>query len=243
MTDFSVIREICGYRFKNAALLRQAFTHTSYANEHSPRGHGDSNQRLEFLGDSVLSTVISTYLYGNYPEYPEGSLSRFRASVVCEESLCRVAVDFGFGELLLFGHGELLGGGREKPSVLADCVEAVIAAVYLDSDYVTCAGFVLNGLGFIERIKEAAPNFVRDDHKSALQEWFRSPDVNISYTITGRSGPEHSPVFEAAVNVYRNGILLYSEKGAGGSKKAAEQDGARKVLEKISGGRPRPSGI
>lgn len=230
MTDLSRAQELIGYRFKNVSLLEKAFTHTSYANEHCANGHGASNQRLEFLGDSVLSTAVSTYLYRCYPGMAEGELSRLRSMIVCEETLYEVASFFCFGEFMRFGRGEMLTGGQKKISVLADCVEAVIAAVYLDSDYYTAEQFVLEKLGFSARIEKQAAGFDSSDNKSALQEYFHCPDVNISYEITGRSGPDHDPVFTAQVKVEKDGQLLCSESGSGRSKKAAEQAAAGLAL-------------
>ena len=231
MTDHTRAQELIGYRFKDVSLLNKAFTHTSYANEHCAGGHGDSNQRLEFLGDSVLSTAVSTYLYRNCPGMTEGELSRFRSMIVCEETLFEVASLFCFGDLILFGRGEMKSGGQKKASVLADCVEAVIAAVYIDSGYQTAEKFVLENLGFARRIDDQLQGLDFTDHKSALQEYFHCPDVIISYEIKGRSGPDHDPRFTAEVTVEKDGIKLCTETGEGRSKKAAEQAAAGLALE------------
>ena len=234
MTGFARVEELTGYSFSDSSLLRKAFTHTSYANEHSADGHRDSNQMLEFLGDSVLGLIISTYLYGKYPEMTEGKLSRFRSRIVCEETLCQVATEFELGDNILFGHGELLSGGKNKPSVLADCTEALIAAIYLDSDFSTVSGIVLENLGFRKRIEAAAKDFEAGDHKSAVQEYFGDPAYEVIYDITGRSGPDHSPVFSAEIRILKDGNILYKETGSGRSKKAAEQSAAGMILEIVN---------
>ena len=234
MPDFVRAQKLLGYSFSDVSLLERALTHTSYANEHSERGHWDSNQRLEFLGDSVLGLVISTYMYANYPGMAEGELSRFRSNIVCEETLYEVASVFCLGEFMLFGRGEILTGGSRKISVLADCVESVIAAVYLDSGFESACRFVLDNLGFRKRIDTAGSGFAFSDHKSALQEFFHDPAVQIYYSITGRGGPDHDPFFEAEVSVSRNGAPVCTARGKGGSKKAAEQDAAGKALAELN---------
>ena len=186
MPDFVRAQKLLGYSFSDVSLLERALTHTSYANEHSERGHWDSNQRLEFLGDSVLGLVISTYMYANYPGMAEGELSRFRSNIVCEETLYEVASVFCLGEFMLFGRGEILTGGSRKISVLADCVESVIAAVYLDSGFESARRFVLDNLGFRKRIDSAGSCFAFSDHKSALQEFFHDPAVQIHVENTNR---------------------------------------------------------
>jgi ribonuclease-3 len=231
MTGFKRVEELIGYGFSDEKLLKKAFTHTSYANEHSADGHRDSNQMLEFLGDSVLGLVVSTYLYENFPAMTEGMLSRFRSRIVCEETLGEVAREFDLGGFILFGHGEASGGGSGKVSVLADCVEALIAAVYLDSDFATVSRIVLDNFGFRQRIELAAGDYSKGDNKSELQEYYRDPSVSISYEIISRSGPDHDPVFEAEIRVEEQGQLLFKERGVGRSKKAAEQAAAGKVLE------------
>lgn len=230
MTDLLRFQELTGYRFSDEALLKLALTHTSFANERSRNGHGDSNQRLEFLGDSVLSTVISKYLYDEFPAMPEGKLSRFRAQLVCEKSLAEIATSLELGSFMRLGRGERQTGGAEKPSLLADCTEALIAAVYLDGGLEAAAAFVLERLGFARLIAEQAAYFGHSDFKTELQEFFRSPDVQIEYEITGTSGPDHAPVFNAEVRLCRDGKLFCRAAGSGSSKKAAEQDAAAGAL-------------
>ena len=231
MTDLARAQELIGYRFNDVTLLKKAFTHTSYANEHCALGHVDSNQRLEFLGDSVLSTAVSTYLFRNHPGMTEGELSRSRSIIVCEETLFEVASLFCFGDFMLFGRGEVLTGGRNKISVLADSVEAVIAAVYLDSDYYCAERFILKNLGFEERIASMTAASEQSDHKTALQEFFRDPEVHITYEIRGRTGPDHDPRFVAEVNVEKDGAVICTQTGSGRSKKAAEQEAAGAALK------------
>ena len=233
MTDLLRFQELTGYRFSDEALLKQALTHTSFANERSRNGHGDSNQRLEFLGDSVLSTIISRYLYDRFPSMPEGKLSRFRAQLVCEQSLAEIAASIELGSFIRLGRGERQSGGAEKPSLLADCVEALIAAVYLDAGMEAAAAFVLERLGFAELIASQAASFGHFDHKTELQEFFRTPDVQIEYEITGTSGPDHEPVFDAEVRLYRDGALFCRAAGRGNSKKTAEQDAAAGALRQL----------
>lgn len=233
MPDLTRAQTLLGYNFNDVSLLERALTHTSYANEHSKRGHWDSNQRLEFLGDSVLGLVISSYMYANYPELAEGELSRFRSNIVCEETLYEVASAFCLGEFMLFGRGEALTGGSRKVSVLADCVESVIAAVYLDSGFENACKFVLDNLGFRRRVDSASSGYAFSDHKSALQEYFHDPAVQINYSITARCGPDHDPLFEAEVSIFKNGTPVCTAFGKGGSKKAAEQDAAGKALAEL----------
>ncbi len=233
MTDLLRFQELTGYRFKDEVLLKLALTHTSFANERSKNGRGDSNQRLEFLGDSVLSTIVSRYLYDRFPSMPEGKLSRFRAQLVCEKSLAEIAASIELGSFMRLGRGERQSGGAEKPSMLADCVEALIAAVYLDAGMETATAFVLDRLGFAEIIAREAASFGHTDYKTELQEFFRTPDVQIEYEITGLSGPDHEPVFDAEVRLFRDGSLFCRAKGSGSSKKNAEQNAAAGALNEL----------
>lgn len=235
MTDFSRVQETIAYTFRDETLLKQALTHTSYANEHCPHGHTDSNQRLEFLGDAVLGLVTGAFLYENFPEMPEGELSRFRSKIVCEESLYQVAEDFSLGDFIMFGHGEMTGGGNRKQSVLADSVEAVIGAVFLDGGFDAAKTFILDNLGFALRIKDDPGSFTSRDNKTALQEYLNDPAYTIAYAITGRSGPDHDPVFEAEVTVSYDGLEICRARGTGKSKKAAGQEAAGKALDTVRG--------
>lgn len=214
-----------GYRFKNITLLQNALTHSSFANE---RWHDSlmSNERLEFLGDSILGMVVAEFLYRNYPDRPEGELTRMRADMVCETSLANVADQIGLGEHLLLGHGEEQGGGRTRTSILADAVESVIAASFLDGGMEPARKFIER---FIlcnvpeQRLRNA-------DYKTALQELVQQKKNQvITYELTGQSGPDHDKHF--AVQVLLNGSPIGF--GEGTSKKRAEQDAARNALEKL----------
>ena len=215
-----------GYRFQNITLLQNALAHSSFANE---RWHDSlkSNERLEFLGDSILGMVVAEFLYRNYPDRPEGELTRMRADMVCETSLAKVANQIGLGEHLLLGHGEEQGGGRARVSILADAVESVIAASFLDGGMEPARRFIER---FIlcnvpeQRLRNA-------DYKTALQELVQQKKNQvITYELTGESGPDHDKHF--VVRVLLNGAPIGT--GEGTSKKRAEQDAACNALEKMN---------
>ena len=212
-----------GYEFKNKKLLHTALSHTSYVNE--LKSGEPSNERLEFLGDSILGMITAYYLYRKYPDMPEGNMTKLRAELVCEKSLAQVGREIGLGGFLLLGKGEELCGGRERPSIIADAVEAVIAAMYLDGGREKVRQFIR------ERILSRADEYggSADDCKTALQELVQRTRGNIiEYRLTGESGPDHNKRFEAAV--YINGRSMGT--GTGRSKKDAEQNAARSALEK-----------
>ena len=211
-----------GYTFKNPKLLEAALTHSSYANENKKLG-AVSNERLEFLGDSVLGMTVSTLIYMSDPDMPEGQMTRVRAELVCEKSLAALAVGFGLGECLLLGRGEEKGGGRERPSILADAVEAVLAAIYLDGGLEPARTFVMEHLASqAERMQ--LENF---DYKTTLQEVVQEKiGQELSYHTTGESGPDHMKSF--TVEVRLNGAVL--GQGTGSSKKMAEQTAAKSAL-------------
>ena len=215
-----------GYRFQNITLLQNALAHSSFANE---RWHDSlkSNERLEFLGDSILGMVVAEFLYRNYPDRPEGELTRMRADMVCETSLAKVANQIGLGEHLLLGHGEEQGGGRARVSILADAVESVIAASFLDGGMEPARRFIAR---FIlcnvpeQRLRNA-------DYKTALQELVQQKKNQvITYELTGESGPDHDKHF--VVRVLLNGTPIGT--GEGTSKKRAEQHAACNALEKMN---------
>lgn len=211
-----------GYTFKNESLLLNALTHSSYANE--ARGSAISNERLEFLGDSVLSIIVSDYLYKQFGNLPEGELTKLRASLVCEKSLCVFSRELQLGGFLRLGKGEEKGGGRERDSILADAFEAVLAAMYLDSDLETARKFVMH---FILRELKHTDDEVFKDYKTALQEIIqRNPEEYVTYILTGESGPDHDKLFEVEVHLNSNVI----GKGKGKSKKQAEQMAAKQAL-------------
>ena len=214
-----------GYRFRNITLLQNALAHSSYANE---RWHDSlkSNERLEFLGDSILGMVVAEHLYRNYPDRPEGELTRMRADMVCENALAAIAGRIGLGEHLLLGHGEEQTGGRTRNSILADAVESVIAACFLD-------GGMDAARGFIDRfvLTDVPVRKLRNaDYKTALQELVQQKkNQQLTYKLTGESGPDHDKHFEVAVLLNGNTVGT----GTGSSKKRAEQDAARAAMEQL----------
>ena len=214
-----------GYRFHNISLLQNALTHSSYANE---RWHNSllSNERLEFLGDSVLGMLVAEYLYRNFPDRPEGELTRTRADMVCEQTLAAVANRIGIGEHLLLGHGEEQGGGRSRNSILADAMESVIAACFLD-------GGMEAALGIVQKfilVEVPVKKLHNTDYKTTLQELVqRKKNQTLIYALVGQSGPDHNKQF--VVEVSLNGSVV--GKGTGTSKKRAEQDAARDATERL----------
>ena len=213
-----------GYTFRNPALLGEALSHSSYANEHR-NARLNSNERLEFLGDSVLGFVTAEYLFAGHPDLPEGDLTRIRAALVCEQSLYEVARKLELGRYLKLGRGEEAGGGRERTSILADATEAVFAAVYLDGGIQAASALIHRVLLNAER--ESAVEERRRDYKTALQELVqRQADQVLSYRMVGEHGPDHAKVFSAEVLL--NGKSIGS--GSGHSKKEAEQSAARSAL-------------
>ena len=214
------LEEKLHYHFKNRDLLITALTHSSYANE--AKVPTKYNERLEFLGDSVLSLVVANYLF-RHSTRPEGELSRMRASLVSEEALFQFAKEIDLGAYLRLGRGEELGGGRERPSVVSDAFEAVIAALYLDGGMEAARSFILP---FITEGKTA-----EEDYKTRLQEVVqKNPEDKLSYAVTGESGPAHDKRFE--VTVLLNGSAMAA--GTGRSKKAAEQQAAKAALRKLN---------
>lgn len=211
------------YKFKNLSLLETALTHSSYANEKRNMGI-QSNERLEFLGDSVLGAVTAEYLFRTYPDKPEGELTRMRAALVCEQSLVQVARQLSLGNFLRLGHGEEMGGGRDRVSILADAVEAIIAAVYLDGGFDAAAGLV-------GRLVLEGKGSGISDYKTELQELVQKKGKSsIEYELTDSSGPDHNKTF--FVDVYINGKI--SGKGQGRTKKEAEQAAAKDAMETLN---------
>ena len=215
-----------GYRFKNITLLQNALTHSSYANE---RWHNSlmSNERLEFLGDSILGMVVAEYLYRSFPDRPEGELTRMRADMVCEKSLAAVAMRIDLGRHLMLGNGEEQGGGRNRDSILADAVESVIAASFLD-------GGMEAARQFIQRfvlVEVPVKKLHNADYKTALQELIQQKKNQVlSYALVGESGPDHDKRFEVEVSL--NGRVIGT--GSGSSKKRAEQMAAQSALENLA---------
>ena len=213
------------YTFRNRGLLEEALNHSSYANEH--RGSGIcSNERLEFLGDAILGFVTAEYLFKTYPRLPEGDLTRMRAALVCEQSLHEIAVHLKLGEYLKLGRGEEAGGGRQRQSILADAVEAVFAAIYLDSD-MDSVSRIIHAVLLDKASAHVAEE--RRDYKTALQELVqREEGSTLTYQLVGESGPDHNKQFTFQVLV--NGTA--AGQGSGHSKKEAEQAAARDALER-----------
>jgi len=215
-----------GYRFSNITLLQNALTHSSYANE---RWHDSlkSNERLEFLGDSILGMVVAEHLYKNFPDRPEGELTRMRADMVCETSLAVIAEKLDLGKHLLLGHGEEQGGGRTRASTLADAVESVIAACFLDGGMSAAERFIRQ---FV--LSSTDTGKLRNaDYKTALQELIQQKkNQTLTYTLVGESGPDHDKQFfvEVALNGQKIG------EGSGSSKKRAEQSAAQMAYEKLT---------
>lgn len=211
------------YKFNNINLLKNALTHSSYANE--VRNGITSNERLEFLGDSVLSIIVSDYIFNNFPKLPEGELTKLRASLVCEKSLCGFSRELDLGKYLLLGKGEEKGGGRERDSILADAFEAVLAAMYLDGGYEIARNHALR---FVLREIEHPEDDVFKDYKTVLQEIIqRNPEETVSYLLVDQTGPDHNKIFTVEVKLNSNTI----GKGSGKSKKQAEQMAAKQALE------------
>ncbi|MBR5405853.1 MAG: ribonuclease III [Oscillospiraceae bacterium] len=214
------LEEAVGYRFQEPALLTEALCHSSYANE--TRGALRCNERLEFLGDSVLSIVVSNHLFRN-TRLPEGELTKIRASLVCEKSLFEWAKRISLGDYLLLGHGEEQSGGRERPSILADAFEAVIAAIFLDGGMEPAAKHILRFLP--EQFDRPSEAF--HDYKTALQEVIQqNPEERVEYVLTGAEGPDHMKLFTVEVRLNSNVIGT----GTGRSKKIAEQMAAKEAL-------------
>ncbi len=213
-----------GYRFKNKNLLTEALTHSSYANEHKAK-HIKYNERLEFLGDAVLSIVVSDYIFKNCPELPEGELTKLRASLVCEKSLFEFAKKINLGQYLILSKGEKNNGGANRPSIVSDAFEALIAAIYIDGGIEPASKHILNFV--IPAIKNATNKKIRD-YKTTLQEIIqKNPGEQLEYVLVKESGPDHNKHFVVEVHLNSNVI----GKGGGKSKKEAEQQAAREALE------------
>ncbi len=222
--DFvTLVSEKLNYVFSDSKLLMQALTHKSFANENS--GKGEDNQRLEFLGDAVLGLVVAEALMERLPGATEGLLTPRRAALVNESSLAELARQISLGEIIRLGHGEEKNNGRDRPSILADAVEAVVGAVYLDGGYEVSKTFLLNWLKpMLEQVVSGA---FPDEAKTALQEVLQGRNANIPrYRIVGEEGPDHAKVFEVEITVDGNVLA----RGRGRSKKEAEKEAARRAL-------------
>ena len=218
------LEESIGYRFKNKLILKNALTHTSYANENNVQ----SNEKLEFLGDSILEFISSKYIYSKYPNLKEGEMTKVRADVVCEKSLYKVALKHNFSDFLYIGKSQIINDGNKRPSILADSVEAVIAAIYFDSGLEQAEKFIVENLK--DYIEIATKHVGMKDHKTVLQERLQiHGDVNINYEIIKESGPDHNKLFVAEVSCNNKKLAI----GEGKTKKAAEMEAAKKALENM----------
>ncbi len=225
MDNIRQLEEKISYSFNNKNLLKNAVTHSSYIKEH--RKGEKSNERLEFLGDAFFDAIIGEELYRIFPDKEEGFLSRTRAALVCEKSLAKAAVTLGVGDYMLLGNGEERSGGRNRESILADCMEAIIGAVYLDGGFEKVQKLVLEI--FRDAIEDARHGkYIITDYKTALQEKLQSRGItDIKYVLVSESGPDHDKTFEVELNV--DGRAM--SKGTGKSKKQAEQKAAESMLE------------
>ena len=222
--NFDELEKSIGYTFKDKRLLKKALTHTSYAYENKL----ESNEKLEFLGDSILEYISSKYIYNNYRNLKEGEMTKVRAEVVCEDSLYKVAKRHNFSDFILIGKSEANCGGNFKPAILADSIEATIAAIYFDGGLDAAEKFIIDNLK--EAIENSSKNVGMKDFKTVLQERLQEHgDVYIKYTVIKETGPDHDKVF--TVKVELNGKILAT--GEGRTKKHAEMDAARRALENI----------
>ena len=222
--EIKKVEKEIGYTFKQKELLKKALTHTSYAYEKKV----ESNEKLEFLGDSILEFISSKYLYQNYPNLKEGEMTKVRATVVCEKSLHKIAQKHNFSDFLYLGKSEQVTGGKNRPAILADSVEAIIAAMYLDGGLDKAEKFIIENLK--DEIEIATKHVGDKDYKTVLQEKLQEHgDVKIEYEITKEIGPDHNKSFEAQVSL--NGKVL--AKGKGKSKKEAHMQAAKKALEDL----------
>ena len=218
------LQDKIGYHFNNVSLLKEALTHSSFANEHRSQ-HIKYNERLEFLGDAVLSIVVSDYIFKNCPELPEGELTKLRASLVCEKSLYEFAKKIDLGNYLLLSKGERNNGGADRPSILSDAFEALIAAIYIDGGMKSASKHILNFV--VPEIKNTKKKRI-NDYKTTLQEIIqKNPGEQLEYVLVDESGPDHNKHFVVEVHLNSNVI----GKGGGRSKKEAEQQAAREALE------------
>ncbi len=223
---FSALEKTIGYRFANRDLIRTAMTHSSYSNEQRSKGVAvQCNERLEFLGDSVLSIIVSDYLYATYPDLPEGDLSRIRSCTVCEKALDGFAHQIGLGDYLLLGHGESMNNGRNRPSILADAFEALIAAIYLDGGIEKARSFVLPFA--ISDIGSVMKSGRTKDYKTLLQQIIQQEQGEVlEYILVRECGPAHARHFDIEARLNSNVI----GHGSGSTKREAEQNAAKEAL-------------
>ena len=228
--EISALEERIGYKFKNQELIKTALTHSSYSNElRAKKISINCNERLEFLGDSVLSIIVSEYLFIENKYLPEGELTKLRAELVCEKALSKYALEIGLGEYMFLGNGEEKNNGRHRRSIIADAFEALLAAIYLDSDNdkATVAGFLLPFVkAEVGEISSEGRNIT--DYKTSLQQFVQQTEGDfLEYVVVGESGPDHMKTFEVEARLNSNVI----GKGKGRSKREAEQNAAKQALE------------
>lgn len=232
-----------GYYFKNPQLLCEALTHTSYANEYQQKTGIElpNNERLEFLGDTVMGTIISTRIFKRFPYVPEGKLSKMRSAIVCESALAECFQENGLTEFLMLGKGEELTGGRQRPSVLSDCFEAIIGAIYLDGGFAAAEAYIDRIMP--RTIEKGIKSYNLADSKTFLQEQLRKEgNYTPVYRLVRTEGPDHQRRFTMRVEIQaENGeknpfVEIYGE-GTGPSKKEAEQRAAADFIQKGSSGR------
>lgn len=217
------LQKVINYKFNNVSLLEEAMTHSSYANEQHKKVH--HNERLEFLGDAVLSIVVSDYIFNNCPELPEGQLTKLRAYLVCEKALFEFAKKINLGKYIKLSRGEKRNGGDRRPSILSDAFEALIAAIYLDGEIESARDFIYS---FIIDEINVYNNKSTTDYKTQLQEIIQqNPSEHLEYVVVDSFGPDHDKHFKVEVQLDNNVI----GKGGGKSKKEAEQQAAREALE------------
>lgn len=221
------MEEILRYEFKDKKLLRQALTHSSYA---ANQNTGNDNERLEFLGDAVLELSVSDYLYRTYPDLHEGHMTRMRACLVCENALYQAAKRLNIGEYLLMSYGEEQSGGREKPTILSDAIEALIAALYIDGGFDAARKFIMDFTR--DNVESNAVEVMTQDYKTALQEYVQRKyrGSTIRYKVAGEEGPDHKKTFHMQV-LMDNEVL---GEGHGGSKQSAGQEAARNALKRLN---------
>jgi ribonuclease-3 len=241
--DLTALEEALGYRFQRPSLLLRALSHSSYARENQPPGSPEApadNEQMEFLGDSVLSFVISAELVERFPQFREGTLSKLRAHIVSEKSLSEMARRFGIGKFLQLGRGEEKSGGRAKATLLCDGLEAIIAAVYLDGGIESSRQFILDRVlnPELERLNVDGTAWLVTDYKSVLQELIQANSrQHLSYTVVTEEGPEHRKSFTVEARLLdasspEKAILV--RRAVGPTKKKAEQDAARQILDDLS---------
>ncbi|MBQ8288793.1 MAG: ribonuclease III [Clostridia bacterium] len=222
----SQLEQRIGYRFQNPTLLKNALIHSSYANESGSKHPAlDCNERMEFLGDTVLSLVVSTYLFQNHPDLPEGNLSKLRSFTVCEKALAEFAAEIRLGDYLLLGKGEDNNNGRQRPSITSDAFEALIAAIYLDSGLENAQTFVLRFA--VPHIEHLLSEQITEDYKTALQQIVQQEQgEKLEYILIAEEGPPHQRTFTMEARLNSNVI----GRGVGSSKREAEQRAAKEAL-------------